>query len=191
MDLGAYVQIEDLEEVAKKNGIEIPRLRGYRLMKDEVPVDINETIEDYNVELETCIELCESTPSWSLNPHYLSLDEYTDYKKDYFMHYTKDKRGNHKYDYIRWDRIHGKKRKILKFKIKNQRKQLEKQYSTWNKYCGRDDILYVHARIGGNNWKFFGGDELMEKEWFLEKVDDYWDSTYCDIYCKIKPEVEA
>ena len=35
MDLGAYAQIDDLSEIARRNGIEVPRLRGYRLMKDE------------------------------------------------------------------------------------------------------------------------------------------------------------
>ncbi len=37
MDLGAFVQIEDLDEVARINGIEIPRLRGYRLMSQCTP----------------------------------------------------------------------------------------------------------------------------------------------------------
>lgn len=36
MDLFAYTQIEDLEEIAKENGIECPRLRGYRLMSSVV-----------------------------------------------------------------------------------------------------------------------------------------------------------
>lgn len=30
MDLEAYINIEDLEQIAKENGIDIPRLRGYR-----------------------------------------------------------------------------------------------------------------------------------------------------------------
>ena len=34
MDLGAYAQIGRLEKIAANNGIYIPRLRGYRLMKD-------------------------------------------------------------------------------------------------------------------------------------------------------------
>ena len=38
MDLGAYAQIEDLEKVMEDNGIDIPRLRGLRLMKDETPI---------------------------------------------------------------------------------------------------------------------------------------------------------
>ena len=37
MDLGAYENIEELSAIAKENGIEIPRLRGYRLMKNEKP----------------------------------------------------------------------------------------------------------------------------------------------------------
>ena len=35
MDLGAYSQTEDLDEIAKRNNIHVPRLRGYRLMKNE------------------------------------------------------------------------------------------------------------------------------------------------------------
>ena len=59
------------------------------------------------------------------------------------------------------------------------------QFNTWNKYVGRDDVLYIHARIGGNNWNYYDGPELARQPWFLEKVDDCFDSTYCDIYAKI------
>ena len=38
MDLGAYVQIDDISELAKANGIEVQRLRGYRLMVEEEPM---------------------------------------------------------------------------------------------------------------------------------------------------------
>ena len=40
----------------------------------------------------------------------------------------------------------------------------------------------------GKKWEM--GYLSKSKEWFLEKADE-WDCTYCDIYCKIKPEVEA
>ena len=49
MDLGAFVQIEDLDEIARLNGIEIPRLRGYRLMSQCKPYteeEIAEQIKD-------------------------------------------------------------------------------------------------------------------------------------------------
>jgi hypothetical protein len=43
----------------------------------------------------------------------------------------------------------------------------------------------IHARIGGNNWEYYDGDETVAtKPWFLEKVDDEFDSTYCDIYVR-------
>lgn len=37
MDLGAYAQIDNLGQIMKDNGIDIPRLRGLRLMKDKEP----------------------------------------------------------------------------------------------------------------------------------------------------------
>lgn len=46
MDLYAYAQIEDLEKYLKDNNIEVPRLRGLRLMKEEKliePQQINDT----------------------------------------------------------------------------------------------------------------------------------------------------
>ena len=109
MDLLAYSQIEDLKEIAKENGIECPRLRGYRLMSEESPID-------------------------------------------------------------------------LQFETDNEKKQ----YKVFNKYVGRNDILYIHARIGGGNWPYYK-DQVIDKPWFIEKVDDAYDSTYCDIYAKIKP----
>ena len=45
MDLGAYANIEDLQQLAEKNGIDMPRCRGYRLMKNEKPIS-NKEIED-------------------------------------------------------------------------------------------------------------------------------------------------
>lgn len=35
MDLYAYTQIVDLQAIADRNGISVPRCRGYRLMKNE------------------------------------------------------------------------------------------------------------------------------------------------------------
>ena len=37
MDLYAYAQIDELEEIMKANDIEVPRLRGVRLMSQEKP----------------------------------------------------------------------------------------------------------------------------------------------------------
>lgn len=182
MDLYAYTQIDKLREIAKENGISVPRLRGLRLMKNESIVtkdEINEMIHSTNIDIVK--GLCRTPRLWDPNSHCHCYSYETDIIVRHFLKETEDNAE------IRWDRIHGKKRRILKFEIKKNKRKYMKQYETFNKYAGREDVLYIHARIGGNNWTFYNGDNTVAKEpWFLEKVDDAWDSTYCDIYAKIK-----
>ena len=65
----------------------------------------------------------------------------------------------------------------------------DRQFSTFNKYVGRKDVLMVHARVGGDNWEFFDCHKTVATQpWFIEKVDDCFDNTYCDIYCKLSQE---
>lgn len=106
MDLYAYAQIEKYSKIAEENGIEVPRLRGYRLMVEE-----DRAFSDDD----------DSIPA-----------------------------------------------------------------QTFNKYVGRNDVLCIHARIGGGNWDDYR-DEVENEPWFIEKVDDDFDPTYCDIYARIKP----
>ena len=186
MDLYGYSQIEneEIKRIVKANGIEVPRLRGYRLMKIENPVKKDSIEENINCAAVNIAEwLCRTEPIWNANDLGRLLSIETDRKCQYYL--TKDDPKAYDYSGIRWDRIHGKKRKILKFEIKKAKKKILDEFNTWNKYVGRDDVLYIHARIGGNNWKFYGGPELARKPWFIEKVDDSFDSTYCDIYAKI------
>jgi len=68
--------------------------------------------------------------------------------------------------------------------MKTSKREVEKNFAAFNKYCGRKDILYIHARIGGGNWPNYCA-EVETQPWFVEKVDDAFDSTYCDIYAKI------
>lgn len=187
MDLVAYAQIDNLDEIAQANGIEVPRLRGYRLMKDEAPVtteEIQKLMKDYEVQV--CEDLCCSVPFWSTRSDCRIFSSRTDYIRKYFLTQAVDEKGYKRYVGIRWDRIHGKKRKILKFAIKKQNKRIQKQFDVWNKYAGKEGILYIHSRIGGRNWSHYGGEELATTPWFLEKVDDWFDNTYCDIYAIIK-----
>ena len=173
-DLYAYANIETLDELAKKNNIDCPRLRGYRLMKDEELINIKEEIDEDEIALDCVKELCESVPFWSTNSDWLESSERTDYLKRIYI-------SN---DEIRWDRIRGKKRKILKTLIHNSVVRKRKQYEMWNKYVGCEDILYIHSRIGGGNWSYYAK-YVINEPWFLEKVDDSFDSTYCDIYAKL------
>lgn len=186
MNLTAYSQIEDLMPVLQSTGIEIPRLRGLGLMKNEEPVsktDLDEIL--HFMEILAVQNLCESFPTWDF---YSCCSEYcpaTDRRLKRYMILDKDGDPIG----IRWDRIHGKKRKIAKYAIKQYKKDVIENIKVFNKYAGRDDVLFVHARIGGDNWTYFNGPSIVASHpSFLEKVDDYFDSTYCDIYLKIDPE---
>ena len=177
MDLYAYTNIERLENLAEKNNINIPRLRGYRLMSEEEPIE-----EDFSdVEVDECERLISARPLYKINAMF---HEYSTTTENRNKKYIKD-------DKVLWNKIHGKFRKNLKFAIKRKKKAINKQFNTFNKYVGRKDVLMVHARVGGNNWKYFDCDKTVSNQsWFIEKVDDYYDNTYCDIYCKLSEDKE-
>lgn len=180
MDLGAYAQIEDLEQVMVDNNIDVPRLRGLRLMKDETPLTEKEIKElvDYRALL-SCEDFCRSD-FLSLDPDGFELSRRTDrIVKKYLLSKDSETIG------VKWKSVHGRKRKMFKFAFKKANKRVRSQFTVWNKYCGRD-VLYIHARIGGWNWNYYGGHELEKQPWFIEKVDDYFDCTYCDIYARIE-----
>lgn len=186
MNLTAYSQIEDLMPVLQSTGIEIPRLRGLGLMKNEEPVnqtDLNEIL--HSMEILAVQNLCESFPAWDFYSCCSELCPATDRRIKKYMILDEDGDPIS----IRWDRIHGKKRKTAKYAIKQYKKAVIDNIKVFNKYAGRDDVLFVHARIGGDNWNYFNGPSIVASHpAFLEKVDDYFDSTYCDIYLKIDPE---
>ena len=188
MDIGAYAQIDDLEQIMKDNGIEIPRLRGLRLMKDEAPLtkeDLEEVIKDDILwEVQSLIRGC---PKWDWNSCVTELSSKTDALCDYYLWYDVDEYGCHKYIDICWDRIHGKKRKACKYVIKKVKKRVKEQFDMWNKYVGRDDVLYIHARLGSGNWGGYDCDKIVKGQpWYLDHCEDHFDCTYVDIYAKIK-----
>ena len=69
MDLYAYTQIEDLQAIADRNGISVPRCRGYRLMKNEERVTA-EKIEQMITEQ----ALYEAEKLFRLHPSCLSYE---------------------------------------------------------------------------------------------------------------------
>ncbi len=191
MDLGAYAQIDDLSQIMKDNGIEIPRLRGLRLMKDEKPVSDEELkVMAREDGLRRCADLCQSIPPFDWNSCMSELSDRTDRLIEYYCILPRYANGgiNHMDPIdIRWDRVHGKKRKAFKYVIKKAKKEVFQQYELWNKYAGRSDVLYIHCRLGAGNWNYYKGWEIIESQpWFLDKVEDYFDSTYLDVYAKIK-----
>ena len=194
MDLYAYSQIDDLKEVAEKNSIEVPRLRGYRLMSEEPPITstaIAETLK--GIEMDVYERACTSCPRFKPDSHHHEYSTATDRLQDKYLikeerRETLDDGTERVYEEtvgFRWNLIHGKNKKALKLAIKQKKKRVLKSIETFNKYARRSDVLYIHARIGGGNWFYFKGYELEKEPWFLEKVDDWFDDTYCDIYAVI------
>ena len=191
MDLLAYSQIPNLSKLAADNGIDVPRLRGYRLMKDEAPVteeEIQELIEHQAIE--EAVDLIRG--EWRICNSRMYCDRITRNLYRY-LRYTEEEyetedgtKVYYKPVEILWDKIHGKRRKLLKWQIKKAEKRIRTQFSMWNRYAGQENVLYIHARLGGWNWKSYEGDlNIARKPWFLGKADDYWDGTYCDIYARI------
>lgn len=189
MDLYAYMNIDSLQHVASENGIDVPRLRGYRMMNEENRVLMSK--EDY-AEFEAIYAKQYISSNISRKDRRrvraagLSVDECVE--NEYIIMNPKYSESDDepKYLGVRWDKIHGKLRKRLKLYIKTHVKRWETQIQTFNKYCGRDDVLYIHARIGGYNWPNYYKSVVYEP-WFIEKVDDCYDDTYCDIYARIMP----
>lgn len=187
MDLLAYAQIDDLGEIAKRNNISVPRLRGYRLMKDEELVDISELKS--HVISEVADDALHSFPPFSPDSCGMEYSERTRKREKKYGIYVNNEEEPWMSKYpigLKMDKIHGKARRRIKFALKKRMKRCKEQYDTFNKYVGRGDVLYIHARIGGNNWAYYDGYKLEKEPWFLEKVDDWWDCTYCDIYARVK-----
>ena len=191
MDLGAYAQIDELKQIMRDNNIYVPRLRGLRLMRDEESVSKEEMLEMANCDgLRRCAGLCRSLPPFNWDSNWSEMSDRTDAITEYYLELPKYESGyvNHlDPTAVRWDRVHGKKRKAFKYVIKQAKKEVFRQYEVWNKYCGRNDVLYIHCRLGAGNWDYYKGWEIIESQpWFLDKVEDYFDCTYLDIYAKIK-----
>ena len=184
MDLGAYAQIDNLNVLMTRNEISVPRLRGLRLMSQEKPLSPDDVAKIARKQAMYELEhLCES--DFRLNAWCFELSERTRRLKRKYLIF--DENGRTPID-VRWDRIHGKKRKAFKYAIKRATLRTYVQYALFNSYCGRPDILYIHARIGGGNWPYYGK-EVKDQPWFICKVDDAFDSTYCDIYARLNPDI--
>ena len=184
MDLGAYAQIENLSELAARNGICVYRLRGYRLMKNEEPVSKEELDKmKHDQALYACAQLSEAEPPFSINPYCYSFSSDTERRQKKYMIFDKD----NKYDPIgvRWENLHGKRRKVAKYVMKRAARNVDRQYALWNKYAGQDNVLYIHARQGSGNWSDTDWSSYSHEPWFLAAVNDYFDPTYCDIYARI------
>lgn len=187
MDLFAYTQINSLHDILDSTGVDVPRLRGLRLMLEEEPIsddDIAEAIHDE--QMYVAERAIRSIPKWSTNSDTTRYGWETDRACRKYLVYGDDGRATA----IRWELIHGQHRRNMKHAMKIAKRRVLDSFGTFNRYARRDDILCVHARIGGRNWGYFNeGGAVSGSDAFIEKVDDMFDDTYCDIYLRIDPKI--
>ena len=187
MDLYAYTQIDSLHDILSSTGVDVPRLRGLRLMLEEEPIsdeDIAEAIHDE--QMYVAERIIQSVPKWSPNSNVTRYNWETDRAcRKYLVHDADGKVTD-----VRWELIHGQHKKNMKHAMKIAKRRVLDSFGTFNRYAGRDDILCVHARIGGRNWGYYNrGGAVSGSDAFIEKVDDMFDDTYCDIYLRIDPKL--
>ena len=180
MDLYAYSQIDNLEKVAEANGIKVDRCRGYRLMKDE------EAISDKDIE-----KYVRECMLGSAEDEVRTTGCFVEYSSRTTRRCRKYLICNNKEGYlnvidVNWKNVHGKLRKRIKFAMKIAKSEALAQYKLFNKYAGRNDVLYIHAKLGSWSWSDIKWWNYESQPWYLDGCDDY-DRAYCDIYAKINP----
>ncbi len=180
MDLGAYAQMEDLDKIVKANEIEVARCRGYRLMKDEKPISEDELASIVERSMFDAAEEEIRTNSYGWVVGSTETD-----RKCRKLLIGKKESWYIKTTGINWSKIHGKLRKRIKFAMKKAKRDALVQWEMWNKYAGRDDVLYIHAKLGSWNWSSIKWDNYKCERWYLDGCDDVDDRAYCDIYAKI------
>lgn len=187
MDLFAYTQINSLYDILGSTGVDVPRLRGLRLMLEEEPISDDDIAEEIREEQMYVAERAiQSIPKWSPNSNVTRYNLETDRACRKYLVYDADG----KITDIRWELIHGQHRRNMKHAMKIAKRRVLDSFGTFNRYAGRDDILCVHARIGGRNWSYYNrGGAVSGNDAFIEKVDDMFDDTYCDIYLRIDPKI--
>lgn len=120
MDLFGYLQIDRLQDVADKNGISIPRVRGYRLMSEEKAVTKEELQED----IVDSLALVYEKAIFHFKGNYSDEGVNKLKKKLFIRDYAPITLSNgmtvsvgRTVD-LRWNLLHGKNKKIMKYMVK-------------------------------------------------------------------------
>lgn len=178
MDLYAYSQIEYLKQILNKNNIEISRLRGLRLMKNEKLItseEIEKIVKD--TKLENAITWLKQK-SWNC---WCSWKDDNIHKAFIYKKVKKDDEDifEKKIVAIDWSKVNRKDKNAIKLENRKDENRIRTNLNMFNSYVGKD-VLYVHARQGGGNRLYYPID--TKHPMYLSDCDDWWDSTYCDIY---------
>ena len=100
---------------------------------------------------------------------------------------------NDKEEYVHWNRIHGKHRKIVKFECKKEKKKIRDGILTFNHFAGREDVMCIRVDTShSENGKGFLY-QIKSLPYFLTMNPSYrneaFSSNIYDIYLKVDSEV--
>ena len=177
MDMDAYIQIDAIKPLVEQNNIKVDRVRGYRLMKDELPVNkesLDELIESIVL---SRIDDFFSMRNDEVFGRVLCFDKEYEEKKQKYL----NEDGT-----VKWDILDAETKKNIDIIQKEVREQVETQYNLWNKFAQKPDVLYIHAKLGSSNWSDTYHKSYEEQPWYLGSCDDTYDAAYCDIYAKLE-----
>ena len=116
MDIGAYARIDDLSKILASTGVDIPRLRGLRLMATEEKISEEEIKEmTASADVDAVEDLVRSCPPWSVGSDCHSYCWRTDKNLKRFLVYTKDESGYDRPTAVRWEKSTAKEERKLSY----------------------------------------------------------------------------
>lgn len=175
-------EIKTVFDVFETTGVMIPGISAIRVMKEESKISLEEVIKIIKEQEVMIVEdLLSSYPRWTIQPYYIRSKNKEKYVHKY-IHSGEEEM------YVRWDRIHGKHRKIAKFECKKREKKVKKAADVFNKYVGRNDVICVYTYLPKRSDKEEWIKLIKSETSFLEISTDYNYPCIYDIYLKVDPE---
>ena len=165
-------------DILQTAGMTVPG--EFLIMKEESKISLEE-IDKIMAEQEVMIvdRLLSSNPRWTLQPYFTKAKNKEKYVHKY-IHFD-DKR-----EYVRWNRLHGKHRKIVKFECKKEKKKIKDRVFAFNQFAGREDVMCIrvdtHHSEDGNGFLY----QIKFLPYFLSMNPSYrneaFSSNIYDIY---------
>lgn len=159
----------------------------FLIMKEETKIPV-EVIDKIMVGQEVMIvdRLISSNPRWTLQPYFTMPKNKEKYVHKYIH-------SDGKEEYVHWNRIHGKHRKIVKFECKKEKKKIRDGILTFNHFAGREDVMCIRVDTShSENGKGFLY-QIKSLPYFLTMNPSYrneaFSSSIYDIYLKVDSEV--
>lgn len=178
-------EINTRNDILQTAGVSIPG--EFLIMKEETKISLEEVDQIMKKQEVMIIDrLLSSNPRWTLQPYFTMPKNKEKYVHKYIHFDSKE-------EHVRWDRLHGKHRKIVKFECKKEKGKIRDGILTFNHFAGREDVMCIRVDTShSENGKGFLY-QIESLPYFLTMNLSYeneaFSSNIYDIYLKVNPEV--